>query len=97
MPLSMILVEWYTNSCKYGAHSAPAGGLRVEWTVDHRGTIPWVELRWRERGGPPVRQPVRPSLGTKLVHEFAARELGGRCRMDFGEDGADHALEFPVA
>ncbi|MDB5305457.1 MAG: diguanylate cyclase with and sensor, partial [Phycisphaerales bacterium] len=28
LPLTLVLVEWFTNSCKYGAHSAPGGRLQ---------------------------------------------------------------------
>ena len=31
LPLSMILLEWFTNSGKYGAHSVPGGRVRVSW------------------------------------------------------------------
>jgi PAS domain S-box-containing protein len=33
LPLSMILLEWFTNSSKYGAHSVPGGRLHVGWDV----------------------------------------------------------------
>jgi two-component sensor histidine kinase len=26
-------VEWFTNSCKYGAHSVPGGRVEVGWRV----------------------------------------------------------------
>jgi PAS domain S-box-containing protein len=98
LPLMLILVELYTNSCKYGVHSAPsAGRLRLAWDVAARGDGPaWIRINWTERGGPPIRGTPRPSLGTQLVHEFARRELEGRCDMQFPPDGADHVLEFPL-
>lgn len=96
LPLAMILVEWFTNSCKYGAHSVPAGRLRIGWELGDSQTGHWVLLRWQERGGPPVQQPVASSLGTELVHAFSTRELGGRCQMRFPVEGAEHNLEFPA-
>ncbi|HEX8912697.1 MAG TPA: PAS domain S-box protein, partial [Humisphaera sp.] len=50
MPLMMILVEWYTNSCKYGAHSRDGTSLRVSWSVATGTAGRRVRLRWRERG-----------------------------------------------
>jgi hypothetical protein len=50
-----------------------------------------------ERGGPPIFNHPSPSLGTELVHGFAARELRGRSEMTFPRDGAEHWLEFPIA
>jgi PAS domain S-box-containing protein len=101
LALTLILVEWFTNSCKYGAHSVPGGRLDVGWALrggdGGAGATPRaVRLTWVERGGPPVPQPVRPSLGVRLAHEFAARELGGRCEMTFPPEGATHALAFDV-
>ncbi|HXE54075.1 MAG TPA: PAS domain S-box protein [Tepidisphaeraceae bacterium] len=90
-PLTMILVEWFTNSCKYGAHSQPGGRLEVAW----QATPQTVRLCWRESGGPPAMVSPTPSLGTELVNAFATRELDGRCHMEFHPDGASHVLEFP--
>lgn len=97
LPLTLILAEWHTNSCKYGAHSTPGGQVHVTWEVadgDDGGHRIW--LTWREQGGPPVRQPVIGSVGSDLVHAFATRELGGGCTMTFPPSGAHHAIEFVV-
>ena len=91
LPLAMILVEWFTNSCKYGAHSVPGGTLRVGWSLLPGGA---VKLAWKERDGPPVTEPKTPSLGTELVNAFATRELSGHCTSRFDSDGVCHLLEF---
>jgi two-component sensor histidine kinase len=99
--LAMILTEWFTNSCKYGVHSKPGGRVDVRWELVElskaSGNGRWVQLSWTERGGPPITATPSPSLGTELVHGFAARELRGRSEMRFPRDGAEHWLEFPVA
>lgn len=95
-PLSMILVEWFTNSCKYGAHSVEAGRLTVAWAIDRSADAARVRLHWVETGGPPIPGPVTPSLGTELVEGFAAVELRGKLELRFPEEGADHVLEFPL-
>jgi two-component sensor histidine kinase len=99
LPLSMILLEWFTNSCKYGACSVAGGTVDVTWEVVRGapGSPETVRLRWREAGGPPVSQDVTPSLGTELVESFATLEMRGRCRLSYPEGGADHVLEFPRA
>jgi PAS domain S-box-containing protein len=100
LPLSMILLEWFTNSGKYGAHSVPGGRLQVTWervvgNGDGKGDR--VRLRWRESGGPTVRKPAPPvSLGTELVKGFATLELRGRYEAKYPPEGADYELEFPV-
>jgi two-component sensor histidine kinase len=100
LPLSMILLEWFTNSGKYGAHSQPGGRLRVTWerlagNGDGKGDR--VRVRWRETGGPMVREQAPPgSLGTELVKGFATLELRGRFEPHYPPEGADYLLEFPV-
>ena len=94
LPLTLILAEWLTNSCKYGAHARPGGKLIIYWSFCRPDEPDRVCLHWQEMGGPPPQCPITPSLGYDLVHAFASRELGGTCRMNFPESGADHILEF---
>ncbi|HEY7114954.1 MAG TPA: PAS domain-containing protein [Tepidisphaeraceae bacterium] len=97
LPLMQTLVELYTNSCKYGAHSAPGGCLRVSWEVRRERQSDSVRLRWQEKGGPPTPPAPAPSLGTELITSFVTRELGGSCDLRYPPGGADHLIEFPVA
>ncbi|MDB5304085.1 MAG: domain S-box [Phycisphaerales bacterium] len=95
--LTLILLEWYTNSCKYGAHAVPGGRLHIQWQLSNGHPGPrTVRLSWTERAGPTPRQPAVPSVGTQLVQAFATRELGGACTMTFPPEGAEHAIEFPL-
>lgn len=98
LPLTMILVEWFTNSAKYGAHSTETGRLTVRWdvTTDDAGAARTLHLHWTESGGPPITQPATGSLGTQLIQSFASRELQGRVHLNYPRTGADHVLEFPV-
>lgn len=88
--LTLALHELATNAVKYGALSTPEGVVDVRWST-RRG---WVELDWRESGGPLVESPRKRGLGSPLVasalsglpgsqvrHEFPAE--GVRCRMRF--------------
>jgi hypothetical protein len=94
----MILLEWFTNSSKYGAHSRATGRVRVGWErVDGNGHGEQVRLRWRESGGPRLSdQAPSSSLGTELVKGFATLELRGRYEPRYHREGAEHLLEFPV-
>ncbi|MGH7214066.1 MAG: HWE histidine kinase domain-containing protein, partial [Tepidisphaeraceae bacterium] len=95
LPLAMTMIEWFTNSCKYGAHSVPGGRVDVTWTVEPAGDAGQiVRLRWRESGGPRVRAPIKTSLGTELVQRFVTQEMEGRSEMSFPETGVDHTIEF---
>jgi two-component sensor histidine kinase len=98
--LGMILTEWFTNSIKYGVHSAPGGRLDVHWEFENPDGIDtsqtWIRVTWIERGGPSISGPVVPSLGTELVQGFASRELRGRSELTFPPEGATHRIAFPV-
>lgn len=96
VPLAMSLIELFTNSCKHGAHRSPEGRLHISWETVMRDDTPWVHLRWRETGGPPIQTPIRPSLGTELIHGFVNFELGGQVTLRFPPTGADHVLEFAI-
>lgn len=95
LPLMMVVQEWFTNSCKYGALSVPAGQLRVGWELDCLSGA--IRFRWTELGGPRIEVPVTPSLGTDLVESFVTRELRGEFRPGYPPSGADHVLMIPVA
>jgi PAS domain S-box-containing protein len=94
LPLTLVLVEWFTNSCKYGAHTTPSGRLRIRWSMLPGSSPGTVRLTWTEQGGPPITARPRPSLGTQLVEGFVGRELAGRCELRFPPEGADHGIEF---
>jgi two-component sensor histidine kinase len=101
LPLSMILLEWFTNSSKYGAHSVPTGTVRIEWSLvegrKRKGGAAMVRLRWKESGGPRVRErEPAGSLGTELVRGFATLELRGTYEPRYPAGGAEYILEFPV-
>ena len=97
----MNLLEWFTNSSKYGAHSVAGGRVDITWDLMPPGVggLRDLRLRWRESGGPPPvakEGATTPSLGTELVRSFAGRELRGRCVLRYPPSGAEHLLEFPL-
>jgi PAS domain S-box-containing protein len=96
LPLTLVIVEWFTNSCKYGAHNSPGGQLKIRWEVVGDDSPPRLRLTWTERGGPPIVGPIVPSLGTDLVLGFVRRGLSGTVELRFPREGADHVLEFNV-
>jgi PAS domain S-box-containing protein len=93
--LALILAEWFTNSCKYGAHSVPSGNLLIAWQVEDNAGERRIRLSWTERGGPAPSE-IRPSLGMLLAKQFSSTELTGTCEMRFPREGAQHVIEFPI-
>ena len=79
--------ELATNAVKYGALSNDVGRIGVDWRVADDVAGRRLELEWRERGGPPVKPPVRRGFGSRLIERSLARELGGKATLSFGDAG----------
>ncbi|TNC11459.1 HAMP domain-containing protein [Methylobacterium terricola] len=93
LPLGMAIHELATNAAKYGALSAEAGQVAVEWQVGPDT----LSLRWRESGGPPVAPPARTGFGTRLIRTSLERELAGEVRLDFAAGGLACLISVPLA
>jgi two-component sensor histidine kinase len=93
--LSMIIQELATNASKYGALAHADGRVMIEWErVEH--SDPHVVLRWVERDGPPVKEPLQTGFGSTLIREGFAAQLGGSATLAFEPDGLACVLEFPL-
>ena len=101
--LHMAFHELATNAAKHGALTARSGRVEVEWSVaraaagsDPGGGV--LELRWRERGGPPVPgPPARRGFGSRLIERSLSRQLGGEARLEFLTDGVEFSLRLPLS
>ena len=95
MSLALVLNELATNAAKYGALSTPQGRVGLSWTL--RPGAPdapnRLDLLWRERGGPPVREPAKRGFGSKLIERGLASALGGKATLAFDHDGVTCRVE----
>ncbi|MBR0800841.1 response regulator [Bradyrhizobium jicamae] len=89
---ALMLHELGTNSVKYGALSRADGKVSIEWSVSGDG----LQLDWRERGGPPIKVPVRRGFGTTLIEQTVKGE-GGSARRSIEGDGIHWELILPLA
>lgn len=86
MQLMMVLHELGTNAMKYGALSADRGRVTIAWSVGEDA----IDLRWEERGGPPVTAPGRKGFGSRILSpsgvlrsvDLDFRPAGLVCRME---------------
>ena len=67
LSLSLMLHELATNAAKYGALTAPAGRVAVDWVVRRDGDMDRLDLCWTERGGPAAAEPTRKGFGSRLI------------------------------
>lgn len=87
LSIAIALHELATNAVKYGAFSNDAGTIAIDWTVLREAGGHRLELRWRERDGPPVMQPTHKGFGSWVLERGLAHELGGRVTLDYPVQG----------
>ena len=101
LALSMVLHELATNAIKYGALSNATGTVTVSWAMIDTASAPAdaplrLNLRWEERGGPPVTSPTRKGFGSRMIERGLAGELGGEVQIRYEPDGAVCTLDIPL-
>lgn len=95
--LTMVLNELATNAAKYGALSAEAGSIAVNWKIGSEADGKSLVLEWRETGGPPVTPPTRRGLGTRLLERCIERDLSGEVDLAYNVEGVVCRISIPFA
>lgn len=91
--LALVLHELATNAAKYGALSVSAGHLALHWI---RTEASDCEIRWVERDGPVVGQPLQPGFGSVLIRRSIPYDLGGESDVEFAPAGTRVQLSIPA-
>jgi PAS domain S-box-containing protein len=95
--LNLAFHELATNAAKYGALSTPLGHVDIRWTLKRKGKSDrWVEILWRERGGPPVVPPERQGFGSRLLEQGLAQKSGGTVKLNFRREGLECHICIPA-
>jgi two-component sensor histidine kinase len=89
--MALVIHELITNSIKHGALST-VGTVRVASESASNGL--W--LRWRERGGPTVREPERPGFGSVIVERTVEFDLHGKTAIRFAPAGFEANFFIPL-
>jgi two-component sensor histidine kinase len=89
--LGLLFHELATNALKHGSLSAPAGRVRIAWTLDGELAL----FTWREVGGPAVAAPAKVGFGSRLL-DVALVPQGGRAERRFEADGVVCELRIPA-
>ncbi len=63
------------------------GIVEVSWEID-----PVLTIRWKESGGPPVKQPKERGFGTRLLGGIF---VGGSVKFDFKPEGLEVVMHLP--
>jgi two-component sensor histidine kinase len=91
----MAINELCTNASKYGALSRPDGHIEISAEIEEPQNQ--LCLRWKERGGPPVRPPTRKGFGTRLIQQSFVNQLQGAVRLSFEPSGVACEIDVPLA
>jgi two-component sensor histidine kinase len=94
LPLSMAINELCTNATKYGALSVPTGSVEITAIVDEPAGQ--FCLKWKEAGGPTVREPKRRGFGTRLIQQSFVSQLNGAVRLLFEPSGVVCEIDVPL-
>ncbi len=81
--IGLALHELATNAGKYGALSADAGRVDVDWRFD--GDI--FAMSWIEHNGPPVSRPERCGFGSTVIASMAKRTVDGEVELNYAPSG----------
>lgn len=97
LSLGLTLHELGANAVKFGALAVPEGRVEINWGLrDDRGRT-FVDLYWKESGGPAVHVPKRKGFGSRLIEGSIAGTLGGSVNIDYNPAGMVARLSFPLA
>nr|WP_298931102.1 HWE histidine kinase domain-containing protein [uncultured Erythrobacter sp.] len=90
--LALVVHELVTNSAKYGSLCDRSGKLAVELNFNGFGDL---QIRWRERGGPPVKPPTRRGFGSTIIERSIPYELKGDADLRFKLSGLEADFTIP--
>lgn len=90
--LALVVHELVTNSAKYGSLCDRHGSLAVAVERDRSGD---TLIRWRERGGPPVKPPKRRGFGSTIIERSIPYELKGEAEIRFKLTGLEADFVIP--
>jgi PAS domain S-box-containing protein len=95
--IGIALHELSTNAAKFGALSVEGGTVTVSWTiVTAEDNERRMQLRWKERSGPPVILPAHKGFGRMVMDRIAGQALGGHSKSIFAPDGVCWELDVPA-
>jgi PAS domain S-box-containing protein len=89
---ALALHELATNAAKYGALSNTTGRVHISWSKLASNGSNRFTFRWQERGGPPVRPPIRKGFGSVVLEEAMTGYFDVPPRIDFSIAGVTYEL-----
>lgn len=94
---ALVVHELLTNAMKYGGLSVGGQGLDIRWSVQTEAGSPRIELHWNERISGLSTPPESGSgFGSRLIEASLKGELQGSLTRDYGPEGLQIRISFPL-
>lgn len=93
--IGLAVHELSTNCVKYGAWSTSKGKVYVTWRFETHETRRMLHLNWTERGGPPVKEPVKTGFGQTVIKNLVSDRLGADVDLIYATDGLRWTVLLP--
>jgi two-component sensor histidine kinase len=86
--LGMAFHELATNAAKYGALSNDVGAVTINWRLEKpEGAEEQLIIKWREVGGPVVKEPISKGFGSSVIGQMVRTGLGASVEVAFNPQG----------
>jgi len=89
--LALAVHELAANAASHGALSVPSGSVHVTW----ESRDDQLELRWIERGGPPLEPKAPLGFGMRVIKASVETQLSGTVEFDWAYDGLQCVMCVP--
>jgi PAS domain S-box-containing protein len=94
--MAMAFYELFLNALQYGALSNDTGTVGIAWKPVQHDEGVWLDIAWREQGGPPVEPPENHGLGIRLIRSMLPVEIAGKTEITFPRDGVVCHMRMPL-
>lgn len=91
--ISVTFHELATNAAKYGALSVPGGRVSIDWRRTDTGLL----IKWKEQGGPLVREPTKRGFGTRVMDSMIRGQSRGAIDFDWRVEGLACEFSLPLS
>ncbi|RFC66273.1 histidine kinase [Fulvimarina endophytica] len=95
--VGLALHELAVNAASYGSLSVPGGEVEITTSFQNVDDHQDLELVWKERNGPRVRQNRDPRFGTATLERIVPNAVGGSASLSHEPDGVLYRLTIPDA
>lgn len=92
--IGLAIHELSTNSLKYGAWSSSSGYVTLDWKMSAQPPFD-LEIKWKERDGPPVTEPSQTGFGQVVIKNLMVQKLSADVNFTYPPEGVEWSVRLP--